>query len=141
MMKMFKLFAIMACIGAIFCVSGCGSNSPDAVVTDFLKTVQNGKLDRAYLEAHVAGFAEEIAKLKEKLGNDQKKVDEEVKQMVDLFNMLAKKHGQDTKFSVADTKVDGDKATVTVKFEKDGKEDKQDINVKKVNDKWMLSIK
>ena len=141
MMKMFKLFAIMTCIGAIFCVSGCGSNAPDSVVLDFLKTAQAGKLDQAYLEAHVAGFTEQLAELKKKAGDDKKKVDEGVKQMLDLFNDAAKKYGKDTKFSVADTKIDGDKATVTIKFDKDGKEQKQEIHVKKVNDKWMLNIK
>ena len=140
-MKMFKLFAIVACVGALFCVTGCGSNSPDGVVLDFLKTAQAGKLDQAYLESHVYGVAEELAKLKEKAGDDKKKVDEGVKQMLDLFNDSAKKFGKDTKFSVADTKIDGDKATVTVKFDKDGKEQKQNISVKKVNDKWMISIK
>jgi ABC-type oligopeptide transport system substrate-binding subunit len=140
-MKLFKLFAMLACLGAMFCVSGCGSNTPEAVVTDFVKTAQAGKLDQAYLEAHFAGFAEELAKQKEKHGKDQKKIDEEVKKMIEFLNEMAKKEGKDAKFSVVESKVEGDKATVTVKFEKDGKENKEKISVKKVNDKWMIDMK
>jgi hypothetical protein len=54
---------------------------------------------------------------------------------------MVAKEGKDTKFSIAETKLDGDNATVSVKFEKDGKENKHDIPVKKINGKWMLSFK
>lgn len=140
-MKLFKLFAMLACMGAMFCVTGCGSNTPEAVVKDFLNTVQAGKLDQAYLESHLAGFTEEMANLKKKLGSDQKKVDAQVKEFVEMLNEGAKKHGKDAKFSIVESKIDGDKATVTVKFVKDGKEETEKIPVKKINDKWMISIK
>ena len=140
-MKLFKLFAMLACMGAMFCVTGCGANTPEAVVMDFVKTVQAGKIDQAYLEAHFADFKEKMAKRKQELGNDQKKVDAEMKMVVEMLNEMGKKHGKDAKFSVVESKVDGDKATVTVKSEKDGKEETQKVTVKKINDKWMIDMK
>ena len=43
-----KLITLFACACAMF-IAGCG-NSPDAVVLDFMKTMQADKADEAYLK-------------------------------------------------------------------------------------------
>ena len=106
MKKMIKLMAMVACMCAVFGIAGCGGNSPDAVVLDFLKTMQSGKADEAYLKANCTESAAKMFTLGLAMAKDE---------------MMKNMEG--VKFSVADTKIDGDKATVTVKME-GGKKDK-----------------
>lgn len=154
-MKIIKILAVLMCIGTMCSLTGCGDKksdggkdskteaaskptTPDGVLMDFLKTAQAGKLDKAYLEENVADFAKGLDEMKKMLGNDQKKIDEAIKEMVD--GMTEKLKG--AKFTVTNTKVEGDKATVTVKAEKDGeKPDSQDFVVKKIDGKWKVDMK
>ena len=154
-MKIIKALAILVCIGTMCSLTGCGDKNsssnkdsksesasmpttPDGVLMDFFKTAQAGKIDKAYLEANFAGFAKDLDELKKMFGDDQKKIDEAIKEMAE--GMTEKLKG--AKFTVTNTKVEGDKATVTVKGEKDGeKPDSQDFVVKKVDGKWKIDMK
>ena len=53
-----KLMTLLACACALF-IAGCGKG-PDAVVLDYLKTMQDGKLDEDYAKANCT---EDTAKL------------------------------------------------------------------------------
>ena len=130
MKKMIKLMAMVACMCAVFGIAGCGGNSPDAVVLDFLKTMQSGKADEAYLKANCTESAAKMLTLGLAMAKDE---------------MMKNMEG--VKFSVADTKIDGDKATVTVKMEggkkdKDGKAGKEEekFDLKKVDGKWKIDF-
>ena len=130
MKKMIKLMAMVACMCAVFGIAGCGGNSPDAVVLDFLKTMQSGKADEAYLKANCTESAAKMFTLGLAMAKDE---------------MMKNMEG--VKFSVADTKIDGDKATVTVKMEggkkdKDGKAGKEEekFDLKKVDGKWKIDF-
>ena len=127
MKKMIKLMAMVACVCAVFGIAGCGGNSPDAVALDFLKTVQAGKADEAYLKANCTESTAKMFGMLLTMGKD-----EMTKEM------------EGVTFSVADTKIDGDKATVTIKAEggKKGQEgkDEEKINLKKVDGKWKVDI-
>ena len=130
MKKMIKLMAMVACMCAVFGIAGCGGNSPDTVMLDFLKTMQSGKADEAYLKANCTESAAKMFTLGLAMAKDE---------------MMKNMEG--VKFSVADTKIDGDKARVTVKMEggkkdKDGKAGKEEekFDLKKVDGKWKIDF-
>ncbi len=163
MMKMFKSLAIIACIGAIFCVSGCGSktsdsssdsskaeaaNTPEAVVEDWLKTIQDGKLDQAYLEAHLKGFDKKIADIKNAAGDDKekaKKIDAAVQRECAYHSKIRVEKIKTTfdiktaKFTVGKSAGDDNLMVVMVKLEQDGKETEIPLSAAKVNGKWMIT--
>ena len=119
-----KLITLFACACAMF-IAGC-SKGPDAVALDFMKTMQAGKADEAYLKK---ACTEETAKLfgaVMALGKDE---------------MQEKLKG--ATFTATDTKIDGDTATVTIKttVTKDGKEESEEekIDLKKVDGNWKVN--
>ena len=153
-MMMIKTLAVLMCIGTMCCLTGCGDKNsggdkdsktesaakpttPDGVLMDFLKTAQAGKLDKAYMKENIEDFAKTLDEFKTMFGGDQKKIDEAIKEMSD--GMSEKLKG--AKFTVTDTKIEGDTAKITVKGEKDGeKPDSQDFAVKKIDGKWKVVL-
>ena len=116
-----KLITLLACACALL-IAGCG-NKPDAVALDFMKTLAAGKADEAYLKANCT---EDTAKL---FGAVMAMAKDEMK-----------KEMEGATFSVTDTKIDGDNATVTIKIEgKKGKgKDEAKIKLKKDGGKWKV---
>ena len=153
-MMIIKTLAVLVCIGTMCSLTGCGDKNPgndkdpkaesaskpttpDGVLMDFLKTAQAGKLDKAYMEENVADFAKSLDEFKQVFGGDQKKIDEAIKEMSDGMNEKLK----GAKFTVTDTKIEGDTAKITVKGEKDGeKADSQEFVVKKLDGKWKVAL-
>ena len=119
-----KLITLFACACAMF-IAGCG-NSPDAVVLDFMKTMQADKADEAYLKKTCT---EDTAKM--------------FGAVLALAKEEMKKELKDATFTVTDTKIDGDTAVVTLKTtkKKDGKEESEEEkwNLKKVDGKWKIN--
>ena len=119
-----KLITLFACACAMF-IAGC-SKGPDAVALDFCKTMQSGKVDEAYLKETCTETTAKLFTLGLALAKDE---------------MLEKL--KDATFTVTDTKIDGDTATVTIKttVKKDGKEesDEEKWDLKKVDGKWKIN--
>ncbi len=121
-----KLMTFLACACALF-IAGCGKG-PDAVVLDYFKTMQDGKLDEDYAKANCTEDTAKLLCTALALGKDE-------------LNKEMKKEMEGVTFKVTDTKIDGDNAVVTVKAE--GKKDKKGkdevkINLKKVGGKWKI---
>ncbi len=109
--------------------SDTGKNdAPDAIVLEYMETAQSGKLDEAYVKANCT---EECAKMV--LSHLAKLTDDMRKKQAEM--------AKDVKISVLDTKIDGDKAVVTVKSEYQGKAHKVDVKLKKVDGKWKIDMK
>lgn len=126
--KMKKLIMLLACACTALIITGCGKK-PDAVVLDYMKTMQEGKLDEAWVKENCT---EETAKLLNAmlaLGKDE--ITKEMKEKLEGVT-----------FTVTDTKIDGDTAVVTVKTEggknKDKGKEEEKINLKKVDGKWKI---
>ncbi len=119
-MKLVKIIAMVACACTMFGLTGCGG-SPDAVALDLLETLKAGKADEAYLKDHCT---EDTAKL-----------------FLLVKDEIAKKaKEEDDNYTVVDTKIDGDKATVTIQTESKKGKDKDEITLKKVDGKWKVDI-
>ena len=123
-----KLTLLLACACTALIITGC-AKKPDAVVLDYMKTMQEGKLDEAWVKENCT---EETAKLLNAmlaLGKDE--ISKEMKEKL-----------EGATFTVTDTKIDGDTAVVTVKVEggkqKDKGKDEQKVNLKKVDGKWKI---
>ena len=122
-----KLMMLLACACALF-IAGCG-NGPDAVVLDYFKTMQAGKLDEAYAKANCTEDTAKLLCAALALGKED-------------VNKELKKEMEGVTFKVTDTKIDGDNAVVTIKAEgkKDPKKGKDEakVNLKKVDGKWKI---
>ncbi len=127
-MKMIKLMSMAVCACAMFIIAGCGGSSPDAVALDFMKTLQAGKADEAYLKANCTEDTAKLFGLAMAMGKDE-----------------LKKEMDGVTFSVKDTKIDGDSAVVTLvaegKKDKKGGKEEEKLNLKKVDGKWKIDVK
>lgn len=121
MNKMVKMATVVACAVAMFGIAGCGSKAPDVVAVEFFQTLAAGKADLDYLKKHCT---EDTAKLFVMLG------DEAAKEM------------KGATFTVVDTKIDGDKAKVTIKQIGGAKPDDkpQKVDLVKVDGEWKVAI-
>ena len=122
-MNKIKLVAMMVCACALLGITGCG-NSPDAVALDFMKSIQAGKVDEAYLKANCTEECAKLFGVVLVMGKD-----EMMKEM------------KDVKFSVKDAKIDGDKAVVTILQENAKGKEEAKMNLKKVDGKWKIDQK
>ncbi len=134
------LFVLLAICGLAFTLTGCSSNSPKAVVEDFLEAAKKGDSEK---------FVELICmdEVLEDAGYDSmeefKKEDpKQYRQMMKLVRSAFKempKEVKKAKFKVVDEEIDGDEATVTVEATLDGETDESEIRV--IKDKegnWKL---
>ncbi|MBR0197700.1 MAG: DUF4878 domain-containing protein [Kiritimatiellae bacterium] len=121
-MKIVKILAIALCACAMFTVTGCNRNTPGAVVVRVLEGLRDGKADADFLKANCT---EGVAALFALAGDE------------------AKKEMEGTKFKVVEEKIDGDTAKVKVKITggKDGKEETETFDAKKVDGKWKFDLK
>ena len=117
MKKLMKFAAMAVCVGTMLGITGCGSKSPDAVAVEFLQTMAAGKADMDYLQKHCTQEA------------------------ASLFFMVGKEAAREMKgatFTVVDTKIDGDKARVSI--EKNGGEKPENIHLVKVDGEWKVTV-
>ena len=121
MNKLIKVAMIVAGVGAMFGLAGCGSaeNKPDAVVLKVLKTLQSGKADQAFFAKYCE---EDTAKLFAGFGA----------QMTEALNGAT--------FSVAYTFVDDDVAVVKIKQEGGQKPGESYYDAKKVDGQWKIAV-
>ena len=120
-MNKIKLVTMVACAATMFGIVGCGSKSPDMVAVGVLQAIEAGKADIDYLQKHCT---EDSAKLFMMFGGE-----------------MAKEMKGAT-FTVINTKINGDKAKVTIKQNGGLKpEDKpHDIDLVKVDGDWKVSV-
>ena len=127
-MKMLKLMTMTVCTCAMFIIAGCGGSSPDAVALDFMKTLQAGKADEAYLKANCTEDTAKLFGVVMAMGKDE-----------------LKKELDGVTFSVKETKIDGDSAVVTLvaegKKDKKGAKEDSKLTLKKVDGKWKINVK
>ena len=129
MKKMVKSIVAAACVCALF--AGCGKAPeeaakvvpPEEVALDYMKSMQSGKVDEAYLKEHCTENAVKI--IGELLSSGKEGVMSEMKGI---------------KFSVGSVKVDGDSAKVTLTKEGPGGKDSDTIDLKKVDGKWRVDV-
>ena len=111
---------ILGMLAMALCLIGC-SKGPDKVAVAFFEAMADGDFDKA---------AEYAAK-------DTKPM---IKMMASVpgakENM--KKETEGAKFKAVNTKIDGDKATVTIETKKDGKTDTDDFNLVKEDGAWKV---
>lgn len=114
-----RMAITVAGVAAMLGMAGCGASTPDAVAIDFLKKVQSGKADKAYLE---------------------KNCTQDTAMMVSLGGSEFQKAMKGAKFTVVDTKINGDKAIVSIKQEGgvDGAGKTNNCNLVKVDGKWKV---
>lgn len=123
MKKLIKALAIVIAATAMFCTTGCGKG-PDAVAIDLMEHMRDGKADNDYLKKVCT---EDTAKL---LGG-----------LITMGGDEMKKEMEGAKFSVVETKIDGDKAVVKIHTKKGDKEDDEKVNLVKVDGKWKVEMK
>ena len=119
-MKILKIVAIAMCACAMFTVTGCKKNTPEAAAIRVLEALRDGKATSEFLKENCT---------------------ENAAMLFGFVGVKASEEMSGTKFSVVETKIDGDKAKVTVKSiggKQDGKDDTFDI--KKVDGKWKVDI-
>ena len=121
MKKLMKFAAMAVCVGTMLGITGCGSKSPDAVAVEFLQTMAAGKADMDYLQKHCTQEA------------------------ASLFFMVGKEAAREMKgatFTVVDTKIDGDKAKVSIKQNGGAKPDSkpQNVDLVKVDGEWKVTV-
>lgn len=129
MKKMVKSIVAAACACALFV--GCGKAPeeaakvvpPEEVALDYMKSMQSGKVDEAYLKEHCTENAVKI--IGELLSSGKEGVMSELKGI---------------KFSVGEVKVEGDSAKVTLTKEGPGGKDSDTIDLKKVDGKWRVDV-
>ena len=120
-MKILKIVAIAMGACAMFTVTGCKKNTPEAVAIRVMEALRDGKATPEFLKENCTENA------------------------AMLFGLVAVKAGEEmagAKFSVVETKIDGDKAKVTIKGTGGKSDDKNEdtIDVKKVDGKWKVDI-
>ena len=129
MMKMVKSIAMTACACAMF--AGCGKApeaetpavAPEVVALDYMKSMQSGKVDEAYLKEHCTENAVKI--IGELLSSGKEGVMSEL---------------EGIKFSVGAVKIDGDSAKVTLAKEGPNGKDSDTIDLKKVDGRWKVDV-
>ena len=121
MNKLMKMVVIAAGVATMLGIAGCGSKTPDVVAVEFCQTFAAGKVDMDYLKKHCT---EDAAKL-----------------LLIVADQAAKEMKGAT-FSVMDTKIDGDKAKVTIKQNGGAKSDKEPmkIDLVKVDGEWKVAV-
>ena len=131
MIEIVKSALAAVCAGAL--LAGCGGGAPDAggakavapevVALEYMKGMQSGKVDEAYLKAHCTEGAAKI--IGEMLSTGRE-------------GLMSELEG--VKLSVDDVKVEGDSARVTLR--KDGPQGKgtDTIELRKVNGEWKVDV-
>ena len=122
-----KIALMILAVGALLFVScGGASNGPESVAKKAITAIQKGDYD-----AYAATFDLSESDQKMLSGMAQEKVGK---------TLEAK--GGIKSFSIADTKIDEEKATVKVHFVyKDGSEDDQNMSFKLVDGDWKQDLK
>jgi len=120
MKKLIKVATVVASVGAMLSFAGCGGEkTPDVVALDVLKTVQAGKATPEYLAKNCT---EDTAK---------------------LFTMMGAMFAEACKgatFTVIDTKINGDKAVVTIRQDGGKKPSTEKYDLVKVDGRWKLDV-
>ena len=119
MNKLIKVAMLVACVGAMHCFAGCGAKTPEAVTMDVLKTLQAGKATPEYLA---------------------KNCTERTAGLFTMFGTMATEATKGATFTVIDTKVNGDKAVVTIKQDGGEKPGTEKYDLVKVDGKWKLDV-
>ena len=120
MNKLIKVAMIVAGVGAMLCFTGCGEKAPDVVALDVLKTLQAGKATPEYLSKNCTA---------------------QTAQLFNMFGAMTTEALKGATFTVVDTKVNGDKAVVTIKQDGGEKPGTEDCDLVKVDGKWKLDVK
>ena len=128
-MKTVGSIVLAACACAMF--AGCGKAPeeaakvvpPEEVALDYMKSMQSGKVDEAYLKEHCTENAVKI--IGELLSSGKEGVMSELKGI---------------KFSVGEVKVEGDSAKVTLTKEGPGGKDSDTIDLKKIDGRWKVDV-
>lgn len=119
MKKLIKMATAAASIGAMLSFAGCGAKAPDAVTLDVLKTLQAGKATPEYLA---------------------KNCTERTAGLFTMFGAMAAEAMKGATFTVVDTKVNGNKAVVTIKQDGGEKPGAEKYDLVKVDGKWKLDV-
>lgn len=119
MNKLIKSAMMMASVGAMLCIVGCGAKAPDQVAIDVLKAFQKGEADTAFLAKNCT--------------------DETVALLASFGGMLKHKI-KDATLSVSQAYIDDDKATVMIK--QIGGEDSGEhpFFLKEIDGQWKLQL-
>ena len=122
MNKLIKSVMMMASVGAMLCIVGCGGGSPDSVAKDVISCLKNADMEG--LQKHSTGeFKKGIGMLKGMMeGAEKKEIDE------------FKKEFANKKYEIGQAEINGDKAKVPVKI--DGKD--KPISLVKVDGDWKV---
>lgn len=119
MNKLIKSAMMMASVGAMLCIVGCGAKTPDAVAMDFLKTMQAGKATPEYLAKNCTA---------------------QTAQLFTMFGAVVTEDMKGVTFTVVDTKINGDKAVVKIKKEGGKKSGTEDFELLQVDGKWKVNV-
>lgn len=111
---------ILGMLAMALCLIGC-SKGPDKVAVAFCEALADGNFDKA--AEYVTKDTQPVLKMMASVPGAKE-------------NMIKETEG--AKFKAVNTKIDGDKATVTIETKKDGKTDTDDFNLVKEDGAWKV---
>lgn len=117
-----KILGFTLIVAALACFTACSSSdSPEAVVKKSISALQKGNYDAFAATYNLSSSDQKIL-----AGMAEEKISKSIEGQ-----------GGIKSFKITDTKIDGEEATVKVHFVyKDGSEDDQTMNLKKVDGAW-----
>ena len=117
LIRMARMATVVVGVGAMLGFAGCGAKTPDAVALDVLHKIQAGKATPEYLADNCTA---------------------ETAQLFTMFGTMATAAMKGAEFTVVDTKVDGDKAVVTIKQDGGEKPGTRNCDLVRIDGKWKL---
>ena len=121
MNKIIKMATVVACASAVLGIAGCGgAKTPDAVALEVLTAVQKGKASPEFLAKNCTATAA---------------------QMLTAFGAMCTEALKGATFTVVDTKINGDKAVVTIKQEGGEKPSTEKEDMVLVDGEWKLDMR
>lgn len=120
MNKLIRMATVVVGVGAMLGFAGCGAKTPDAVALDVLHKIQAGKATPEYLADNCTA---------------------ETAQLFTMFGAMATAATKGAEFTVVDTKVDGDKAVVTIKQDGGENPGTEKYDLVRIDGKWKLAVK
>lgn len=151
MNKLIKSAMMMASVGAMLCIVGCGatSNDPGEIAVDFFNAALDGKDMQAYVKKYATDDAVQ------RMNKDVKTFTDAFAAMKEIRKQIASEcpwfDNLKVRFIAKDVKVDGDKAKVSLgmhisgtnKLTKEDSEEVKDfdkVELKKINGVWKLGM-
>lgn len=151
MNKLIKSAMVMACVGTMLCIVGCGgaSNDPGEIAADFFNAALDGKDMQAYVKKYATDDAVQ------RMNSDVKAFTDAFAAMKEIRKQMASEFpwfdNLKVKFVAKDVKIDGDKAKVALGIhisgtnkltKKDSEEVKKfdEVELKKVDGVWKLGM-